>query len=185
MKKFKPSFAKFIRFSDISSLSEENTSFILKLIKNTFGEGYYSDKNINQVVSFDIQTVGTTEYLNFKIKANEIFSFLDDSGFSESVGGNLNFYSVIFDEKNPLNGSTENPIRIPYGLFPVNTVVGYSKENIPILYVNGTPQLSSDFSISKDSEYSKISFSRIRGGYIYPIPRDKNGKFNTKVVTGA
>lgn len=185
MKKFKPSFAKFIRFSDLSSLNEENTYFILKLIKNTFGEGYYSDKNINQVVSFDVQTVGTTEYLNFRIRTNEIFSFLDDNGFSESVGGNLNFYSVIFDEKNPLNGSTENPIRIPYGLFPVNTVVGYSKENIPILYANGTPQLSSDFSISRDSEYSKISFSRIRGGYIYPIPRDKNGKFNTKVVTGA
>ena len=184
MKKFKPSFAKFIRFSDLSALSEENTSFILKLISNTFGKGYYSEKDINQVVSFDVQTIGTTEYLNFRIKSGETFTFLDDNGFSESVGGDLNFYSIIFDEKNPLNGSTENPVRIPYGSFPVNIVIGYSKENIPVLYVNGTPQFSSDFSISKDSEYSKISFSRIRGGYIYPLPKDKNGKFNTKVVTG-
>lgn len=184
MKRFKPTPSKFVRASDLISLAEENNFELVKLLTNTLGEGYYSTTDIQDLLDLSLLTVGEDLYLNLSLTSSGVFGFLDSSGFVEHKQDELTSYSVLFDEYNAVNGSITNPISVPPSLFKLEQVDDYSSSYFSFLYVNGTPQLSGDISINATSEDIKISLSRVRGGYIYPLPKDKHGIFNHKIVTG-
>lgn len=184
MKKYRPSLAKFIRFSDLSFLNEENSQSLLSILRKTFGNGFYVDYDLNNIISYNTINVNGNNYLNFFVGDGTTFNFLDDIGFSEIAGGSLNYFSIIFDEKRPINGSESNKIIFEKTSFPVENIPNYSQESVPVLYVNGTPQFNSDFVATLQENELSLYFNKIRGGYIYPIPKNKYGKFSSSAFTG-
>ncbi len=184
MKKFKPTLSKFIRVSDIFSLTEENTEGLISLIRKTFGDGFFSEENISSVLSFSVDSYANRNFLNIKISQNKTFSFLDQAGFSSVAFNEASFVSKEYDDYNGLNGSSTNPIVFPKNLFSLKPVSGFGNQFFSFVFINGTPQYLGDISSIEVGNDLRISFSRIRGGFIYPSPINKFGKFDERIITG-
>ncbi len=184
MKKFKPTLSKFIRVSDIFSLTEENTEEILSLIRKTFGEGFFSEENISSVLSFTLVNYSGNNFLNIRIQPNKTFSFLDKTGLSNVISNEASFISKEYDDYNRLNGSLTSPIIFPKNLFSFKPVTRFGNQFFSFLFVNGTPQYIEDISSIEVDDNIQIGLLRVRGGFIYPSPINKFGVFDERIVTG-
>jgi hypothetical protein len=183
MKKFNPTELKFLRASDVLNLANINTDDLLDSIRRVFGEGYFGDDPITNIFNFNINVIGNDYFLDVSLGNNKKFIYLDKEGITKHDYNECLTYSIIYDDNVPLNGSVSNPIQVPNSILSSENVVSYSSGLFSFVYVNGHPQIKSDYNINQNLNYTDVSFNKIRQGKISPLPKDINGKFNKDIVT--
>jgi len=183
MKKFNPTELKFLRSSDVLNLSNINTDDLLDAVRRVFGNGYFGEEQLTNVLKFEVNNIGFKYFLNVSLNNGKSFSFLDEIGFSKYYTNECVTYSVIYDENNPVNGSISNPITIPNSILSADNVPSYSNGLFSFVYVNGHPQLTTDYSSTQTLNNTNVYFSKIRQGKVSPLPKNKDGIFNKDIVT--
>lgn len=188
MRRFIPNDVRFFKFSDITTLVNDNVDYLYTLIKNTFSEGYFSTENPNSVIKVKIVNFSTEKRLGIYIEPGKIFTFLSSGGLSQVTGKKVIKQSVFFDDLNPVNGTFLNKIKIQNkNLFvdnDINYSLIYSTKNFYILYLNGTVQDNSAIVVDEGNNDISIGFNKIRAGSLEPSPIKLNGEFSKELIEG-
>jgi hypothetical protein len=184
MKKFISNVARIYSFSEISSSFNENTEDIVDFFTETFGSGLVSFFDPSPYFIGEKITDGPNTFYTIRIDESKELKFLDGLGISK-ISDSLVRHSIIFDDLNVLNGSSENPIEFKKTFRYINSSLrssNHSFEDILAVYVNGTPLYNSEFLVENNGGIRRLIIRKVRFGKIFPLPKDKNGSFFKELI---
>lgn len=171
---------------------QKDVSSIVKLL---LGTGIVSDSISN--IAPTITTAYTLNSGEYTLSISSSYATELAAAYTTSAGNagllvdnKINAAStffVPFDETTHiLNGSTNNPIEVPYPRLTAPAYfANYTVDSVgSVIYVNGAPQPNTNITVvSKNATLNKaeIAFSEIIEGAIFPDPIDPNGALTSVV----
>lgn len=176
------------KFSSIIKTIEEFSDNVAIISKYLLGSGVV---NTDKVFSSDFQVNnGTIDSENkyrmyFRYSGTDGLTMAYRAGektYVDLTSGN-EFTSEIFgfDENTLISGDKQNTLKFSHGLIFQSSSTNYSRDFFSALYINGTPQPTehiNELSLETSTQKISVGFSKIRGGTIYPEPRDIDGGYS-------
>ena len=174
---------------------QTDISSVVKLLLGT-GVASVSEADFSASISTSYSLVNNEYELYFESNYPNVISasYVDDSTdrgllIDSKISGSAS-YVIPFDEENSiLNGSTNNPIEVPYPsltslpIFPQHKLASVAS----VVYINGTPQPASNISVvskSQATNTAEIAFLSVLDGFIYPDPVAADGTLTDLILSG-
>lgn len=180
------------KFSSFISALEDTNTDISTALYYLLGAGVLNTPSIspssfNFVANYD---AGTSQYSLIGSYTGAQPLVLNFSGQNSNailgrlVSGSVYSYTSSYDEVQLTSGDIANTINLPLSSLAPTNISQYSSKYYSTLYVNGTPQLSTNVNLTADTQL-RLSFNKISGSTVFPAPIDINKNFSSTPLLGA
>ena len=186
------------KFASVVKAIDANSNASGVILRSIFKYGVVNVDQANvvdgdfTVINNNFQDGNFELYVKYVGSNDLLVAYENPTEYSSDMGtltaDQIEAYYYGLDEVNLVSGDINNPFKIPLNIFYADTVSGFSTPYFSVMYLNGTPQESTNFdTISKTSPTSStynVPFTQVRAGVVYPEPIDTANAFNPVPIDG-